>query len=643
MRYFICLFILIFLFLPAHAEETDCKAYLKEGKIALDNSQYKEAIERLSETVKGCAPLDDYALFWLSEAYHDIGNYKESLKVIRDLLNNYQDTPLIKQARMREITEASEISEENIEKLYESYIIDYPHDQRMKYLYAKFLIQNGNNRKAKEFFKDLYISAGPYSSAAFNELKSDDISPEDIIERSSNLIDHMQYKRAEDELRAIIIKDDKKLQNQIYKNLGISLFKQKKYKEAAEIFAKAHERYWEIRSLYRAGEKETVNSSLKELLENGDSRMASILISLAADRRREGKIDEALSLYQDIIEKYPSESEDALWGIGWTYYLTGAYDKSSEIFTKLYDTYKDSRYLYWYARSIEVAGGDAKQMYHSLIEKGRNFYGAMIHVKGLLSSALSEHEKIKLAKDVVPVTKNTLTEKKNERIDTLFSIGFSKEALIELNYLAKNPGSIEDVLYACNKFNELKEYRYSVGLAVKVPYNEKMHPYLYPLAYLEIIESFAKKYDIDPLIVLSIVREESRFNPEAKSPAGAIGLMQLMPSTAKRFDSILKININNMHDIFDVEKNLKIGIYYLNYLIKEFGSYAYAIAAYNAGEQTVKRWTQNSNYKSVDEFIEDIPYIETKNYVKRVINTFFEYALFSPAGVRNKAISFEML
>lgn len=140
----------------------------------------------------------------------------------------------------------------------------------------------------------------------------------------------MQYKRAEDELRAIIIKDDEKLQNQIYKNLGISLFKQKKYKEAAEIFVKAHERYWEIRSLYRAGEKETVNSSLKELLENGDNRMASILISLAADRRREGKIDEALSLYQSIIEKYPSESEDTLWGIGWTYYLTGAYDKASE-------------------------------------------------------------------------------------------------------------------------------------------------------------------------------------------------------------------------------------------------------------------------------------------------------------------------
>jgi soluble lytic murein transglycosylase len=60
-------------------------------------------------------------------------------------------------------------------------------------------------------------------------------------------------------------------------------------------------------------------------------------------------------------------------------------------------------------------------------------------------------------------------------------------------------------------------------------------------------------------------------------------------------------------------------------LIKEFGSYAYALAAYNAGEEKVRKWIQKGNYKSIDEFIEDIPYSETRNYVKRIMTTFFEY------------------
>ncbi len=642
-RYFICLFICLLLYLPVQASETDCTNDLKKGKTALENARYKEAIELLSKAVTGCPLLTDYALLWLSEAYLETGNYEESLKTIRTLLNTYTETPLKERARIQEITVASKISEGNIEQLYESYILDYPKDHKIKYLYAKMLKQTGKADKAKEIFKELYISAGSYASAAYDELNPDDIIIEDIIERASNLIDRIQFNTAEAELRRVLVKDDGKLKNQILKKLGFSLFRQKRYREAAEVFAQTNERYWEIRSLYRAGEKAAVNSSVKEMLEAGDKRMASILISIATDMRRENKIEDALTLYQNVIEKYPTESEDALWGVGWTYYLTGEYKKASDIFTKLYDTYGDPRYMYWIARSIEAIGGDPKTIYVSLTDKERNFYRAMSYAKARQSSPLSEHEIQQQLKDEVHLIKNPLTLKKNERIETLYSFGFSKEALTELIYLSKSPDSIDDVLYACNKFIELKEYKQAVRLAVKIPYSAEMHQYLYPFAFREIIEKLSKKYDIDPLIVLSIIREESRFDPEAISPAGALGLMQLMPFTARRFDSILKLDIKDTYDILDIEKNLHIGIFYLNSLIKEFGSYAYAIAAYNAGEETVKRWVLNAKYKSVDEFIEDIPYIETKNYVKRVLNTFFEYAFFSPSGVNNKKFPLEKL
>ncbi len=219
--------------------------------------------------------------------------------------------------------------------------------------------------------------------------------------------------------------------------------------------------------------------------------------------------------------------------------------------------------------------------------------------------------------------------KKIDRIEALCDLGLSQEALLELIHISKEIGSIEELLYICSKLQELGEYKHLVRLVEKVPYMEELHQFRYPLAYKEIIEDLSVKYNIDPFLVLSVVREESRFDPEIKSIAGAIGLMQLMPKTAFRLDSKLKLGIKGTHELVDIKKNLHIGIFYLSNLIKEFGSYTYAIAAYNAGEEIVKKWLQNRNYKSVDEFIEDIPYSETRNYAKRVISTFFEYKRFS--------------
>ncbi len=83
-----------------------------------------------------------------------------------------------------------------------------------------------------------------------------------------------------------------------------------------------------------------------------------------------------------------------------------------------------------------------------------------------------------------------------------------------------------------------------------------------------------------------------------------------------------------------MRNNLNVGILYLGNLVREFGSYAPAIASYNAGEDIVKKWLKAGHYKSADEFIEDIPYLETRNYVKRVLTTFSEYRrLFSSDDV----------
>lgn len=626
MKYLLCLILFITYCSPVYSGEIDGKACLKKGKKELESGKYEDAISSLSAAEKEFPLLGDYAMLWLSDAYNETGNHEESLKTIRTLLNKYPHSPLIKKSRVREIKEAEEVSEENIQQLYESYIKDYSDDAEMKYLYALLLKKMHKKDLAKSVFKGIYVDAGPLSGMAYSELLSSDISVEDLIKRASNLMSAMDFKGAESALSSAMARDNGSLKNQILKNLGLSLFKQKKYRKAAEVFKEANEIYWQVRSLYRAGEKETFNSALDKLLKSGDKEAGPILVAVASDQRREGKIEKALETFQNIIERYPSETEDALWGTGWTYFLTGEYKKAADIFTRLYDTYGDTRYLYWKARSLEAGKKDALNIYHTIMGKGRDFYSTMSYIKTKESSEQSmTFETQNFLKISTPGRRIPVKLSKNDRVETLFELGLYKEALLELVHLSKHFSSIEDLLYVCSKFQELGEYKYLVRIASKVPYIEELHYLRYPLAYQDIVEPLSRTYNLDPLLVLSVAREESRFDPKARSIAGALGLMQVMPQTAYKLNNNLKLDISGPQGMLDVKNNFHFGIYLLSNLINEFGSYSYALAAYNAGGGKVRSWLENGDYKAIDEFIEDIPYSETRNYVKRIITTFFEY------------------
>ncbi|MEW6571125.1 MAG: transglycosylase SLT domain-containing protein [Nitrospirota bacterium] len=644
MKRFICLLVFLSLCLPVYAEEITGKNYLVRGKNELERGRYNDAVNSLARAEQEFPFLGDYALLWLSEAYHQVGDHKASLDTVRKLFTKYPQSPLKRKALMREIKEAQEISEKGVEQLYRSYLGDYPNDLKISYLYAKWLKQEGKKDEAKRLFKEIYISAGLFSEDAYNELDPSDINVEDMVNRASNFIKKMDYKAAESLLRCAIEKDDGTLKKEILKNLGLFLFRQKRYAEAADIYRSAEERYWEIRSLYRAGKKEIVNSLIDELLQMGDRRATALLFSIAADKRKEGKIRESIDIYQNVMEKYPSEKEEALWGKGWTYFLMEDYKKASEIFGTLYSTSNDAKHLYWYARSLEESGEEAQRLYPLILENRVNFYGILSFKRASSTPDLSlSGATLGPLKRFTKVINVEIAPKKNERVEALLDLGFTDEAMSELIHISKNTDAMDDILYVCSKFCEMKQYEYAVRLASRLPFTDGLHKFLYPLAHRDIIEDIAKTYDIDPLLILSLIREESRFDPGARSVAGALGLMQLMPSTAYRFDRKLKLGINGPDCILDIRNNLHIGISYFSDLIKEFGSYPHAIAAYNAGEDAVKRWLKEGKYKSADEFIEDIPYEETKNYVKKVITTFFEYKRLSSNGEELIDISLENL
>ena len=149
---------------------------------------------------------------------------------------------------------------------------------------------------------------------------------------------------------------------------------------------------------------------------------------------------------------------------------------------------------------------------------------------------------------------------------------------------------------------------------------------VYPIDFYEEIQNYAKAVGNDAPLMLALVREESYFNPEAKSSVGARGLMQLMPATAKEISAHYGYGLTSDDDLYKPELNIKIGNSYYAQLRSMLNNLDIsAIAAYNGGIGSIGRWQKNINYADTDEFVEQIPYSETKNYVKKVFRSYWNY------------------
>ena len=152
----------------------------------------------------------------------------------------------------------------------------------------------------------------------------------------------------------------------------------------------------------------------------------------------------------------------------------------------------------------------------------------------------------------------------------------------------------------------------------------KIEEQSYPLEYQEYVMEAAEKYDLDPALIFAIIHTESRFDPEAVSPANAMGLMQITRDTfffVNEKDSRGDLAVELL---FEPEVNIDTGSYFIRWLIDDMGDRDTAIAAYNAGRGNVKKWLGDSRYSADGVTLYDIPYKETKNYVQKV-NSAYEF------------------
>ncbi len=165
---------------------------------------------------------------------------------------------------------------------------------------------------------------------------------------------------------------------------------------------------------------------------------------------------------------------------------------------------------------------------------------------------------------------------------------------------------------------------------------------LYPRHYWESVRKFGERHGVEPELILSVIRQESRFRPDALSPAAARGLMQFTRSTARQLASELKLQEPKDADLYRPELSVQLGAYYLSKLIKDFdGSVEKALAAYNGGADNVQRWSAKLTSPETPLFVANIGYRETKLYVLRVMGDYFAYRQIygDPANRRAEGVS----
>lgn len=147
---------------------------------------------------------------------------------------------------------------------------------------------------------------------------------------------------------------------------------------------------------------------------------------------------------------------------------------------------------------------------------------------------------------------------------------------------------------------------------------------VYPLEYRNYIIESSQEFKIDPHLLAAIIYEESRFRPKAKSPAGALGLMQIMPGTAKRIAVKMRLKEFKEEDLLNPELNIRMGVWYFRFLINKYnGDETLALAAYNAGYRYVDEWIKKG--KQVKIKPDDIPFPETRDFIYKVKNSSEKY------------------
>ncbi len=336
----------------------------------------------------------------------------------------------------------------------------------------------------------------------------------------------------------------------------------------------------------------------------------------------------ALELYDLSLRKYPNSefAEDAAWNLGWVHYRNGRLREALATFSSFTNTESpnsSARATYWKARILEKMGrkGEAFNIYETLSRSDNPTYYSYLALK-----------KVSAGRRVnIPLTSSTKTDVVNKvsprknRAELLVELGMLDDAILEIQEFEKEATNTLDLIDVSRLYNSAGKFNHSIRIAqnIRLP---QAYGLSYPEGFGEIVRLHSRKYQADELIIYSLIREESRFQEDAVSTSGAIGLMQLIPDTGRATAKKVGISGYNTDMLYVPIVNIELGTAYFQEVLEEYnGRIHLAIASYNAGPHNVARWLTRLGGLDIDEFIEEIPYGETRNYVKRVLRSYGVY------------------
>jgi len=650
--------------------------YFLVGFQDFEKNKFDSAGKYFSLAAQEPLTIEDYTLYYWGSTLSQLNQKDESQEKLKQLLKNYPDSPFMQRGRKLYWENALALLKPKQVLDSISTMADLESQPEALYYQAQAFEQLKQwpaalqNYTRIHFFFPLYPEGDSVDQrlAQLGEQNPGlivDVPQEWRMTRIETLFAGKRYRETLKDLEHLAKLDppfSRAAQFQFWQ--GMSLFGSKRYYEAIQTLGQLNMPQSEMaaQAAFTVGEcyRKLANYSQfkgsvekMELLFPISRWLEEAYFSIGNYNLVQRNLDESVRYYQKIVEKFPDgrHVKDALWRIAWRLYREKKYQMALDLFLGQRDRFRESEYrlavMYWSARCQELLGRtpEAIAQYQESIQRfPHHFYGQMAE------------KRLEVLKPGVPIENPTTVKTDVSSRETAVDAMVSGQKLIETwprvkalvsmqlfelagkeltrSHLYGSSPSIDfqvaRFFYLDNNFSlSIQRLRRLLPNYTELAYAslpEEVWQMFYPIDFQAAVSREAQHEQIDPYLVLGLIRQESIFNPRALSAANAHGLMQLLPSTARKVAREMRIPQPSAARLQDPDLNIRIGTRYFADLLKQFGGQEdKALASYNAGERRVESWLSEGDYADSAEFIETIPFTETRNYVKIIYRNYWFY------------------
>ena len=401
--------------------------------------------------------------------------------------------------------------------------------------------------------------------------------------------------------------------------------------------------YWQARMWRKKNDEHPMAKVVKQISKKYPSSDAheDILLEISRAYKGNNKDEVAEIWWKKLLKNFPKRrsGEIAAWELAWYHYQQNNWETSLKYINDglrngINNPEVAAKFVYWQGKLavLEKKQERAQRIFNNLLSWYPNtFYGMLAQrtMSSLVPKKIPYKEK-DYWHDNPPELKANEERTELEFAEFVMAAGDGNIGAKHIRNLVDLKSPKELIWKSSLVLDEYGEYRslqtivvnHYLGDLKRIPIqDQQVWTFAYPRPYWMDVQNFSKNAGIDPYLALAIMREESLYQADVVSPASARGLMQLMPYTGKRVAKIIGLQLKDEKDLFDPKINIQLGTSYLGQISKRFGEVIQIAGSYNAGPGRMKEWLKRFPDRDLDEFVESIPYIETRNYVKRVFRT----------------------